>query len=100
MAINELATNAAKYGALSSDQGTLLLQWSLRDGPEGRTMLALEWREHGGPAVLAPTRRGFGGRLMQRCIETDLRGSLDLNFDAEGLRCQMMVPLASCAANV
>nr|WP_298719684.1 PAS domain S-box protein [uncultured Steroidobacter sp.] len=100
MAINELATNAAKYGSLSSDEGTLLLQWSLRDSPEGRAMLAIEWREHGGPAVLAPTRRGFGRRLMQRCIETDLRGSLDLNFDAEGLRCQMMIPIASCAANV
>ncbi len=100
MAINELATNAAKYGALSSGEGTLLIQWALQDDPNGRAMLAVEWRERGGPEVSAPTRRGFGARLIQRCIETDLRGSLDLKFEPEGLRCRMMVPVSSCAANV
>jgi two-component sensor histidine kinase len=63
-------------------------------------MLDLEWRERGGPEVSAPSHRGFGGRLIQRCIETDLRGSLDLRFDAEGVRCHMTIPVASCAANV
>lgn len=99
MAINELATNAAKYGALSSDQGTLLVQWSMRDDPNGRAALELEWCERGGPAVTAPTRRGFGGRLLQRCIETDLRGALETKFETEGMRCHMTIPITSCAAN-
>lgn len=100
MAINELATNAAKYGALSSNQGTLLVQWSLRDDAIGRTVLDFEWLERGGPAVAAPTRRGFGGRLIQRCIETDLRGAVAVDFETEGLRCSMSIPVSSCQANV
>ena len=58
--VHELATNAAKYGALSSSVGNLSIQWSLADA-----RLDLEWRESGGPTVTAPVHRGFGTRQRQ-----------------------------------
>jgi len=94
MALNELATNAAKYGALSVGAGALSLTWRIVEAAGGRT-LALEWREENGPPVTPPTRRGFGTRLLERCIEGDLAGELDLVFDPAGVRCSMSIPLAS-----
>jgi two-component sensor histidine kinase len=64
LVVHELATNAAKYGALSSSAGNLSIQWSLADA-----RLDLEWRESGGPAVAAPVHRGFGTRLFLRALE-------------------------------
>ncbi len=92
MALTELATNATKYGALSSEQGMLALTWQLREAAT-QTTLDLLWQESGGPPVQAPTRRGFGTRLMERCIERDLSGELDLVFDLQGLRCRIAIPL-------
>lgn len=99
MALGELATNAAKYGALSTAHGTLSVRWHLEQSVEGRSMLNLEWQERGGPRVSPPTRRGFGARLMERCIETDLGGSFDLAFETEGVSCRMAIPLSNCVAN-
>jgi len=92
MALNELVTNAVKYGALASQGGRLSLVWQLRH-EAGRVLLGLEWREQGGATVKAPARRGFGTMLMQRCIERDLRGEFDLAFDPAGVRCHMAIPL-------
>jgi PAS domain S-box-containing protein len=99
MALSELATNAAKYGALASEHGTVSVLWRLQPETEGQGMLSFEWQERGGPPVKAPTRRGFGARLMERCIETDLRGVFDLAFEPDGVCCRMTVPVSSCAAN-
>ena len=96
MALTELATNAAKYGALSSEAGTLSLTWQVREAA-GQTMLDLVWQESGGPPVQAPKRRGFGTRLMERCIERDLSGELDLVFDSTGLCCRTAIPLRGSA---
>jgi two-component sensor histidine kinase len=96
MALTELATNAAKYGALSSEAGKLSLTWQVREGAD-QTMLDLVWQESGGPPVQAPTRRGFGTRLMERCIERDLSGELDLIFDSTGLCCRTAIPLRGSA---
>jgi PAS domain S-box-containing protein len=98
MALSELATNAVKYGALSSESGTLSLRWQLRQEPDG-TALSLEWLERGGPSVAPPTRRGFGARLMERCIEADLRGVFDLVFEPSGVCCRMTIPVSSCATH-
>lgn len=98
MALSELATNAAKYGALSSENGTLAVRWNLVAEPED-TKLSLEWRERGGPRVNPPTRRGFGVRLMERCVVTDLDGTLDLAFESSGVCCRMTIPLSNCAAH-
>jgi len=96
MALSELTTNATKYGALSSEHGTVSLLWSLRQTSEVPT-LHFEWLEHGGPRVTPPTRRGFGVRLMERCIEGDLHGTFDLAFEPDGLCCRMTIPVANCA---
>lgn len=99
MALSELATNAAKYGALSAAQGTLSVVWDIRQEPSGEMTLSLHWQERGGPPVTPPTRRGFGARLMERCIEADLRGQFDLVFDPAGVCCRMVIPVSSCVAH-
>jgi PAS domain S-box-containing protein len=95
MVLNELATNAAKYGALAAPSGTLSVQWEISSGDR----ISLEWLEQGGRRVSEPTRRGFGTRLIQRCIERDLDGSLDLRFDETGVRCLMAMPIALLSAH-
>jgi PAS domain S-box-containing protein len=98
MALSELATNAVKYGALSSENGALSLRWNLLQEPDG-AVLSVEWQERGGPPVTPPARRGFGMRLMERCIEADLRGALDLVFEPNGVCCRMTFPVSSCATH-
>jgi two-component system, chemotaxis family, CheB/CheR fusion protein len=83
---HELATNAAKYGALSTPEGRVCVQWSLLDGG-----LELIWREAGGPAVTPPQRRGFGSRLIERSVRGELAGTVDLDFTPEGLRCTIQI---------
>lgn len=98
MALNELATNAAKYGAFSSNEGQLSFTWQVRE-EEKRSIVDLIWIERGGPLVEAPTRRGFGTRLIERCIERDLSGDLDLVFEPLGVSCRMSIPIGSVAVN-
>jgi PAS domain S-box-containing protein len=97
MTLNELATNAVKYGALSSDTGTISVLWRLAQDAPGST-LRLEWLEHGGPPVTPPTRRGVGTRLMELYIERDLDGVLDLAFNPHGVACGISIPLGSAKA--
>ena len=90
--LHELTTNAAKYGALSVPDGRVTVRWQVRNSPT-RPLLMMEWREHGGPPVAAPTRQGFGSRFIEGSIATELRGTVRLAFDAAGLGCTMTVPL-------
>jgi PAS domain S-box-containing protein len=90
MVLNELATNAAKYGSLSTSAGTLSIRWDVHADPQPR--LEIDWIEEGGPRVGAPARRGFGTRLIERCVERDLDGRLDLQFAETGIRCRMSLP--------
>jgi PAS domain S-box-containing protein len=92
MALNELGTNAIKYGALSRSEGQLSIEWRLSN-EGGETKIDLEWREKGGPPVVPPSRRGFGSRLMERCIEGDLDGKIELAFEPSGVRCRMSLPV-------
>lgn len=89
MALNELMTNAAKYGALSTETGAVALRWQVGEKAGRPTLLELTWKERGGPPVEAPIRRGFGTRLIERCIERDLSGEFDLAFEPDGLLCRM-----------
>ena len=82
--LHELATNAAKYGALSTAQGRVALKWSHEAG--GR--LVLSWTETGGPAVEVPKRRGFGGRVIERMV-ADLKGTTRFDWHPEGLVCEI-----------
>jgi PAS domain S-box-containing protein len=93
MIFHELATNAAKYGALSQPGGRLELAWKTQhNGSVPR--LHVEWREHGGPAVIPPERRGFGSLLVERGIGADLGGQARLDFAPTGVVCEIEVPLA------
>jgi two-component sensor histidine kinase len=93
MALNELATNAAKHGALAGISGVVTVRWDVKD--DAQRWVQIDWLEQGGPTVIPPTRRGFGTRLMERCIERDLGGELDLRFEPAGLECRMRVPVST-----
>jgi two-component sensor histidine kinase len=92
MAFHELATNAAKYGALSNDTGSVQIRWSVGGEPANQH-LDLDWWEQSGPLVLPPTRRGFGSRLIKRSLTTELGGSVEMVYDPAGLRCAIRLPL-------
>jgi PAS domain S-box-containing protein len=87
MVFHELATNAAKYGALSQD-GRLSVSWRHEDGG-----LAFTWRETGGPVVAPPSRRGFGSRLIERSLTGELRGRFEIDYRPEGVVCAFWAPL-------
>jgi two-component sensor histidine kinase len=117
MALHELATNAAKYGALSSPEGCVTVRWrhttaeearlggafggsaAPREGPvragghEGGDHLVIDWVETGGPRVAPPAHTGFGAKLLQRGLATQLSGVVDIAYDPDGLRCRMDIPL-------
>ena len=93
MAIHELATNASKYGALSSPAGRVTVQWQTRD-EQGQCRLHLCWRESGGPPVAPPTRRGFGTRLITEGLTFELDGEASLDYAEAGLRCVIDVALS------
>jgi len=91
MIFHELATNAAKYGALSAPEGRVLIDWGVAD--QTRPVLHLTWRELDGPPVTPPTRRGFGSRLIERNVRHDLAGEVKLEYATSGFTAEFMVPL-------
>jgi PAS domain S-box-containing protein len=92
MVFGELTTNAAKYGALSSGDGTVEIKWRRGRGMGG-PWLRLVWRERGGPAVLPPTRQGFGRRLIEQLFPRELGGRVQLTFKPRGVMCEIDLPL-------
>ena len=93
LAFHELATNAAKYGALSVEGGQVQVAWSLEPLETG-SRLSLQWREVGGPRVSPPSRSGFGTRLIERGLSAELGGEVRLDFRPDGLVCTMQAVLA------
>jgi PAS domain S-box-containing protein len=93
LALHELVTNSAKYGALSSQAGRLSVNWEDATG-----LLRLSWEEKGGPPVQEPASRGFGTRSVIASIESQLGGKADFDWRPEGLLCVLSVPLAPTAA--
>jgi two-component sensor histidine kinase len=91
MIVHEIATNAAKYGALSNDSGTVVVQWEMLEQSDGRTV-RLIWTEAGGPPVSAPVQRGFGSRLIERSTRDQLGGEATVDFLPRGV-----VYTVSCA---
>jgi two-component sensor histidine kinase len=92
LSLHELATNAVKYGALSVETGRIEVSWQVRRQAEGR-MLEMRWAEMGGPPVQPPSRRGFGSRLIDRSIRTELQGTVEPDFLPSGLRVTIRIPL-------
>jgi len=89
MVLHELATNAAKYGALSTQNGRVSIRWEQRLSGQGRSHLVLEWREVGGPAVVAPQKPGFGTSTIRGLIPYEFGGTVDLAFAPAGVRCRL-----------
>ena len=88
MVLHELASNAARHGALSTVSGSVALTWTLESGK-----LILDWQEKGGPPVVAPRKRGFGTRLLERAVAHELGGCPVLQFYQGGVHCTMEIPL-------
>src|SRR5581483_335906 len=88
MVAHELATNAAKYGSLSQSEGRLSVRWSV----DGTGRLRIDWAERGGPPVTAPSRSGFGSKLIERSL-ADLDGTAEFDFAATGLRVRLAFPI-------
>ncbi len=94
MALHELATNALKYGALSTERGRVRIEWSI-DG----NRFELTWQETGGPTVKEPTRTGFGSRMIERALSASVDGEAKVSYLAEGIRFQLLTTVAAMQAN-
>ncbi len=97
MAFHELATNAAKYGALSLPAGQVRVDWRIENSG-GERRLALDWQESQGPPVSQPTHRGLGSRLIERGLAHQLDGATELRFEPAGLRFVLQASLTSIEA--
>jgi two-component sensor histidine kinase len=96
LAVNELATNAVKYGALSVETGEVFIAWRV-GRPQSDDAFRLEWTESGGPAVVKPLRHGFGSRLVERVMAQKFHGTVELDYRPEGLRYRLATTMAQIA---
>jgi len=88
MVLHELATNAAKYGALSQPGGHVSVRWR-----QTADMLTIEWKETGGPRVVGPARQGYGSTVIRDLLTYELGGRVDLAFESDGVRCTIQLPV-------
>ena len=93
LACHELATNAAKHGALSDERGRIAIT-ARTEATHGGHELHLAWQEHGGPAVRPPAAKGFGTTMLSQAIEYQHQGKAELLWRGEGLLCRLSLPLA------
>ncbi|HEY1940663.1 MAG TPA: PAS domain S-box protein [Roseiarcus sp.] len=91
MALHELATNAAKYGSLSNQQGRIKIEWRMFE-TESEGRFGLRWEEMGGPPVEAPKRKGFGSRLLERALSSELDATVRLAFPPTGVVYEIEAP--------
>ncbi|HKX78479.1 MAG TPA: CHASE domain-containing protein [Novosphingobium sp.] len=89
LAIHELATNAAKYGALSTPEGRVHIDWRLMSP----ALVEINWREEGGPLVVVPSTRGFGRDLIEKIVAHELKSEVKLEFDPRGVTCTLHIPI-------
>ncbi len=97
MAMHELTTNAAKYGALSVPGGCIEIHWRPVRGDSGELRLRIDWTERCGPSVAEPKQRGFGSKLIEGSIAAELGGTARLTFEPQGLRCEILIPMETAA---
>jgi two-component sensor histidine kinase len=93
LVLHEMTTNATKYGALSLPEGRIEISWQIERRPSKSSLLHIEWRERNGPPVEEPARPGFGSRFIQGSVTAELRGSVRMEFNPDGLRCTIDIPL-------
>ena len=97
LAVNELATNAIKYGALSASGGKVDIGWSVEEA-DGVPHFVFRWLERGGPPVAEPVRKGFGTRVITSMLAGEFHGTVDLSYAPDGVTCTLRAPLANLAA--
>ena len=90
--LHELATNTAKYGALSIPGGEVSVSWAHKPNEQAATLI-LEWREFGGPLVASEVKSSYGTDLIRNLIPHELGGTVDLVFAAEGVNCRIEIPI-------
>ena len=93
LALHELATNAAKYGSLSSEAGRITLRWTVTTGDP--STFRMVWKERDGPEVTPPIKSGFGSRLIEQGLAGELDGTVALSYAPEGLICTIHAPVAN-----
>jgi two-component sensor histidine kinase len=91
LTLHELATNAAKYGALSTTTGRVAI--SARVESDAEQQLHITWCERNGPPVVVPTRRGFGMQMIEDALVYEVDGRVEVHFPPEGLRCEIRIPM-------
>jgi two-component sensor histidine kinase len=96
LALHELSTNAAKFGALSVPNGRVTIEWRRQPVEEGFGAEII-WTESGGPPVRKPERQGFGSLVIERNLARSLDADVDLAFPPEGVRCRIVIPLTQFA---
>ena len=92
MVFHELATNAAKFGAISVKSGRVSVRWSLRRNGHAESCLCIDWEESGGPNLVTPVRPGFGTSVVRELVPYELGGTAILMHLPEGVRCKLQIP--------
>ncbi|MGL4324184.1 MAG: sensor histidine kinase, partial [Beijerinckiaceae bacterium] len=90
--MNELATNATKYGAWSTARGRVTVNWAMETQDDGQQSLLIRWHEENGPAVMPPDRVGFGTNVMRFAVERSMGGSVTLNYPKSGASHEIRLP--------
>jgi PAS domain S-box-containing protein len=93
MVLQELVTNAAKYGSLSTPHGRVSVHWDRRHSADGQARVVIAWRETGVPSTKAPSPSGYGTNLIRNLIPHELGGIVNLVFAPDGLHCDIEIPL-------
>jgi two-component sensor histidine kinase len=96
--LHELGTDAAKYGALSNDDGYIEIAWTVAPHARGREF-RLRWRERNGPPVLPPSGTGFGTRLIQVNLAAEFVGDVELEYHPNGMECTICAPAEGLGLN-
>jgi two-component sensor histidine kinase len=89
LAVHELATNAAKFGALSQRGGKVQIRWDMIN----EWLARINWIESGGPPVEEDRKRGFGTDLIEKIVAHELKTPVDLRFEKDGVRCTLTIPV-------
>jgi two-component sensor histidine kinase len=92
IAFHELAANAMAHGALSNEEGRVLIEWTVERRDDGSGLLVVRWEESYGPPVTAPSRKGFGALVLERGLAHELGGTVRLDYRTDGLVCTMEIP--------